>query len=349
MKKRITETSILAHFDSKLKTIIESDSSDYVSAEVLSQKGKDGVIRPVAFFFKTLLPAECNYEIYDKELLAIIRCFEKWRPELQSVEEPTKILTDHKALEYFMTTKKLNRRQARWAEFLADFNFVVSYQVGKIHAKADFFIRKSGDKPNSDEDDRQKHQVQTILTPDRLDARIKDDLQNLYLNEIVEEEGNSDTSQENASTIDSEVTEGGLAEKLFIPEDKRLAIIKEVHNQSAVGHPGTRRTTQMLQRFFQWPKMRADVDQYIRNCHVCRRSKSPKDGYHGPLQSIAAESKPWQDISFDFVVGLPESEKCNAILMVVDRFSKMHHYIPCKATDEGTGAEETAKLLLHHV
>ena len=344
----MTEASVLAHFDARLETIIESDSSDYVSAEVLSQKGEDEVIRPVAFFSKTLLSAECNYEIYDKELLAIIRCFEEWRPELQSVEKPIKILIDHKALKYFMTTKKLNRRQVRWAEFLADFDFVVSYQAGKIHAKADSFTRKPDDKPTSDENDRQKHQVQTILTSDRLDARIKNDLQDLYLNEIAEERA-SDASQKTTSITDSEIEENGLAEKLFISEDKRLAIIKEVHNQPAVGHSGIRRTTQMLQRFFQWPKMRCDVDQYIRNCHVCRRSKSPRNGYHGPFQPIAAESKPWQDISLDFVVGLSESEGCNAILMIMDRFSKMHHYIPCKATDEKTGVEETAKLLFHHV
>ena len=95
--------------------------------------------------------------------------------------------------------------------------------------------------------------------------------------------------------------------------------------------------------------MRANVDQYIRNCHVCRRFKSPKNGYHELFQPIAAESKLWQDISLDFVVGLSESEECNAILMIVDRFFKMHHYILCKATDEGTDVEETAKLLLHHV
>ena len=142
-----------------------------------------------------------------------------------------------------MTTKKLNRRQVKWAEFLVDFNFVVSYQVGKIHAKADFFIRKFDDKPNSDENNRQKHQMQTILTPDKLNARIKNDLQNLYLNEIVEEKKNSNTFQKNASIIDSEITENGLTEKLFIPKDKRLIIIKKVHNQFAVGHSGIRRTT----------------------------------------------------------------------------------------------------------
>jgi hypothetical protein len=92
---------------------MECDASDYVTAGVLSQKDDDGVLHPVAFFSRKMAPAECNYEIYDKELLAIIRCFEEWRPDLEGTDLPVEVLTDHKSLEYFMTTKRLTRRQAR--------------------------------------------------------------------------------------------------------------------------------------------------------------------------------------------------------------------------------------------
>ena len=77
LKKMVTEAPILAHYKQDLKTIVETDSSDYVSSRVFSQLGEDGLLHPVAFFSKNLNPAECNYEIYDKELLAIIRCFEQ--------------------------------------------------------------------------------------------------------------------------------------------------------------------------------------------------------------------------------------------------------------------------------
>ena len=73
----VTEAPILAHYKQGLKTIVETDSFDYVSSGVLSQLGKDGLLHPVAFFSKNLNPAESNYEIYDKELLAIIRCFKQ--------------------------------------------------------------------------------------------------------------------------------------------------------------------------------------------------------------------------------------------------------------------------------
>jgi hypothetical protein len=75
LKKRVIETFVLSYFSSELKTFLESDSFDYVSIEILSQKWNDDLIKSVTYFSKTLFSVECNYEIYDKELLTIIRCF----------------------------------------------------------------------------------------------------------------------------------------------------------------------------------------------------------------------------------------------------------------------------------
>ncbi len=112
LKKMVTEAPILVYHKQGLKTIVETDSSDYVSSRVLSQLREDRLLHPITFFSKNLnSAAECNYEIYDKELLAIIRCFEQWRPELEGTRVPIKVITDHKSLKYFMTTKKLSRRQ----------------------------------------------------------------------------------------------------------------------------------------------------------------------------------------------------------------------------------------------
>jgi len=76
LKATVTSASILRHFDRTKTSYVETDSSDYVASGILSQKDDEGILHPVAFFSKKLVPAECNYEIYDKELLAIIRCFE---------------------------------------------------------------------------------------------------------------------------------------------------------------------------------------------------------------------------------------------------------------------------------
>ena len=101
--------------------MVETDASDYLSAGVLSQRDDSGVLRPVAFFSKKHSPAKCNYEIYNKELLAIVRSFEEWRPLLIGAAQRTRVHTDHKNLKYFATKRQLNQRPVHWSGFLAQF------------------------------------------------------------------------------------------------------------------------------------------------------------------------------------------------------------------------------------
>ena len=115
---KFTTAPILRHFDHSREVIIETNASEYVSAGVLSRRDDEYVLHPVAFFSKKHSPAECNYDIYDKELMAIVMALEEWRPECGGAEHTLQLITDHKNLEYFMSTKLLNRRQARWAQFL---------------------------------------------------------------------------------------------------------------------------------------------------------------------------------------------------------------------------------------
>ena len=99
---------VLAHFDPDKEILIETDASDYISVEVMSQYDSNGILHLVAFFSKKYTPAERNYEIYDKELMVIIRCFEEWCTELESTLHPIQVLSDHRNLEYFMSTKLFN-------------------------------------------------------------------------------------------------------------------------------------------------------------------------------------------------------------------------------------------------
>jgi len=94
----------------------------------LSQKDDEGKLHPVAFHSRKLMPAEINYEIHDKELLAIVDCFERWRRYLEGAAHRTEVFSDHQNLAYFTTAKVLNRRQARWAQQLANYNFVINYR-----------------------------------------------------------------------------------------------------------------------------------------------------------------------------------------------------------------------------
>ena len=106
--------------------------------------------------------------------MAIIRCFEEWRPELEGAESPIKVITDHKNLEYFTTTKALSQRQVRWSEFLSQFNFRIVYRPGSKAVRPDALSRKPGDRPNKHDtsDDRVKNRLRTVLPPEVFDPEV---------------------------------------------------------------------------------------------------------------------------------------------------------------------------------
>ena len=117
---------------------IEADSSDFATGAVLSQlSAEDDKWHPVAYFSKSLSETERNYEIHDKEMLAIICALEEWRHFLEGAPHKFEIWTDHKNLEYFMSAKKRNHRQARWSLTLARFDFLMHHQPGKTMGKSD--------------------------------------------------------------------------------------------------------------------------------------------------------------------------------------------------------------------
>jgi hypothetical protein len=142
LKKTFTSAPILAHFDGSLETIVETDASDYAVGAVLLQRGSDNRLRPIAHVSRTMVAAERNYETFDKEALAIIYALDEWRSHLLSLDKPFIVITDHRALQYFMTTKKLTRRQVRWAERLSAYKFAIEYRPGVANNVADALSRR---------------------------------------------------------------------------------------------------------------------------------------------------------------------------------------------------------------
>ncbi|KJZ69408.1 hypothetical protein HIM_11204 [Hirsutella minnesotensis 3608] len=194
LKSSFTSAPILRHFDPAKEVFVECDASDFVSSGILSQEDDQGVLHPVAFMSKKYDPAECNYEIYDKELLAIVRCFECWRPELQGAHHQITVVTDHANLRYFMTTKQLSRRQVRWSEFLSQFQFAIKSIPGKENGKPDALTRRSQDLPQNESDDRIRYQQQSLLKPHNVDRSIQEqlklnpELSELFVNLCLEQE-----------------------------------------------------------------------------------------------------------------------------------------------------------------
>lgn len=142
IKAAFGSAPLLHHFDPSLPPIIETDASDYAIAAVFSVQTPDGEVHPVAFISRTLNGAELNYDTHNKELLSIHEAFKKWRHYCESPHHTIRVITDHKNLEYFSSTKVLTRRQARWSEYLSAFNMQIHFRPGKLGEKPDSLTRR---------------------------------------------------------------------------------------------------------------------------------------------------------------------------------------------------------------
>jgi hypothetical protein len=142
IKDRVTSSPILCFADDSKAFRIEADSSNFTTSMVLSQQSEDDLKwHPITFYLKSLNTVECNYEIHDKEMLAVMRSLEEWRHFLEGAKHKVEIWTDHKNLEYFMIAKKLNRRQARWSLYLSRFNFMMHHRPEKSMGKCNALSR----------------------------------------------------------------------------------------------------------------------------------------------------------------------------------------------------------------
>jgi hypothetical protein len=135
--------------------------------------------------------------------------------------------------------------------------------------------------------------------------------------------------------------------KLCIPNSSvRLLLLQEAHAGGLMGHFGRDKTYEMLSDHFYWPKMRRDVERLVQRCVTCHKAKSKLKPY-GLYTPLPIASNPWEDISMDFVLGLPRTKKGrDSIFVVVDRFSKMAHFIPCHKSDD---ASHIASLFFREV
>ena len=175
LKQRFTTAPILTHLYLEQETVIETDASDFALGAILSQF-QDKRPHPVAFHSRKLNSAERNYEIHDKELLATLEAFMEWKHYLYGADKPITVYTDHQNLQHFLTTKKWNQRQIRWAQLLASFNLKILYRPGSRNGKPDALSRRPEYRPEEGAEPTE----QSILKPEHFSI-------SLVLNEPVQE------------------------------------------------------------------------------------------------------------------------------------------------------------------
>ena len=167
LKKAMITEPILQHFDLEQPITIEMDASDYIKGAICSQPDEKEILHPIAYYSRKLKDPERNYDIHDKELLAIMDALRKWDTYGKTMGPKITILVDHKNLEYWKIKKDLNLQQARWGERLANYDFTIRYRPGKLAGKPDILSRESEDSPwKRDMKHRQNHG--RILLPENI-------------------------------------------------------------------------------------------------------------------------------------------------------------------------------------
>ena len=354
LKERFTTAPILCYPDPEKKLKIEADASGYASGAVLSQLEDDGKWHPCAYISKGFNETERNYDIHDREMLAIMRAFEEWRHHLSGAKHTVEVWTDHKNLEYFMTTKKLNRRQARWSLILSGFNFILRHKPGKSMTKPDGLSRRPDHETGVHD-----NQDMTLLKPEFFAARgmtqghvLIEDSEKELLSEIRKNKALDESvakaveemkrSPNRRLRSDEWTEEQGLLMfrgKVYIPKNEQLRrkIVALYHDSEIAGHPGRWKTMELVTRNYWWPNMARFIATYIQGCDKCNRSKTFPNAPAGKLMPNPIPKEPWTDISVDLIVKLPFSQGHDSILVVVDRYSKMIHLVPCSETLSSLG------------
>ena len=140
IKEALISTPVLLLPDPEKSYVVTTDASDFAVGAVLSQDQGKGE-QPIAFESRKMSPAERNYPVHEKELLAIIHALKTWRIYLE--DHPFEVITDHASLEYLATQSNLSRRQTRWVELLQSYDFIVRYRPGRTNTVADALSRRA--------------------------------------------------------------------------------------------------------------------------------------------------------------------------------------------------------------
>jgi len=287
--------------------IMETDASGYALGVVIAQEFEDG-IHPIAFHSRSLLPAEKNYDAHDKELAAIIFGFKCGCSLFLGATHAIRVRTNHKNLQYFRDPCKITGRQARWIEFLQDFDYSLKHIPGSTNTVADLLSQRKDLNKGVDSNEPR------ILLPDHLFA---------LTNPIAP-------------------TNPIKVHKVFLEDDHDLRrdILQTLHDSPAAGHPGISNTWELVHEQYEGPRLREFVEQYVKGCARCQESKTNVHRSKAPLQRFDTpiEEGPFQYVSMDLITDLPKSQGFDSILMIVDQgCSKAAKFIPCTKMIDSTG------------
>ncbi|KAF8748612.1 hypothetical protein RHS01_10695 [Rhizoctonia solani] len=356
LKSLVTRALVLIHSNPELPYYLETDASGVAMGAILSQRGEDNRLHPVAYMSKSFSGAEANYDTHDKELLAIIKALEEWQIFLEATSRPIQVFTDHRNLEYWMQARTFNRRHARWRIFLSNFNFEIHYCPGKQLGKPDALSRRPDyvDTPPEPEvmlplevfANRSEEEVEIVT---EICSRLREDPSLEPIIQFLTEDADNAPPSIRKAYKDYDWEEDLLwyQGKLVVPDSETLKerLLREFHDSPLAGHPGQQRTLELLSRNYWWPGMKSSAKEWVECCPTCQTNCRA----HAPviaLKPLEVPPFPFHTISYDFITGFPKSQGHDAILVVIDLFSKFGHFIP---TSKKITAKGLADLFITHV
>jgi len=289
----------------------------------------------------------------------VVDAFKHWRRYCEGATHQVQVFSDHQNLEYFTTTKVLNRRQARWAQELAGIDFRIYYRPGTQNGKPDALSRRSEYRPEKGGVENQP--ITTVLGEKHFDrknssficssARLASLPTRKWSPEFVEkvrEAAEEDPQYQETRKQEEAALEEPTPkvrkdrelriqdnllyrkEKLWIPAAVVQRVMESEHDTKVAGHMGQDKTIELIRRNFWWPKMNERIIDFVQSCPKCQQNKASRHQPYGLSSPLELPYAPWQSIAMDFITDLPLSEECDQLWVVIDRFTKMAHFIPLK-------------------
>ena len=354
IRKSLMEAPVLAIANHDKPFYVVCDASDFAIGCALMQRDEDDHERVIFYQSRQLKPAERNYPVHDKELLAMKYALVKFRIYLLG-DKPFIVYTDHASLRTAVHSPHLSQRMARWLSFFAEYNFSVEHKPGRFNVIADALSRR----PDYELDEAataSSTTVSTIASPlgDAIKAAYSRDKDvTRLINCLKGDPSDNKLMQSLLPSHRASLHRYALHEDLLmyravnddnyrvvVPDDHdlKLRIMFEYHDAPLSGHRGREKTYLTLSRDLYWPNQYKFVRKYIRACEVCQRVKSTQTS-RAPLLPLPVPTECWNSVSMDFIFGLPKDDGGNTgILVFVDRFSKMVHLAAVPDTIDAAGS-----------